>query len=161
VLKIEGEEIRDSAELRWLASTAGVGAARTVEIWRDGKLIKKKVQFGRLPGAAAQAGPEPREAPAAGAITGAGLTVAPLTAALRERFGLSAELSGLLVVAIDAASGAARGGIQVGDLIRQVGRTEVNSPAEFQSATAGVARGSLVRLRLQRGEATVFVAYTL
>ena len=161
VLKIEGEEIRDSAELRWLASTAGVGAARTVEIWRDGKLIKKKVQFGRLPGAAAQADPEPREAQAAGAITGAGLTVAPLTTALRERFGLSAELSGVLVVAIDAASGAARGGIQVGDLIRQVGRTEVNTPAEFQSATAGAARGTLVRLRLQRGEATVFVAYTL
>jgi Do/DeqQ family serine protease len=161
VLKIEGEEIKDSAELRWLASTAGVGADRSVEIWRDGKLIKKKVHFGRLPGAAAQAGPEPREAQSAGAVTGAGLTVAPLTAELRERFAVPDGLSGVLVVAIDAASGAARGGIQVGDLIRQVGRTEVSTPADFESATAGAARGSLVRLRLQRGEATVFVAYTL
>jgi serine protease Do len=94
-------------------------------------------------------------------VSGAGLTVAPLTASLRERFAVPDGLSGVLVVAIDAASGAARGGIQVGDLIRQVGRTEVNTPAEFESATAGAARGSLVRLRLQRGEATVFVAYTL
>ncbi len=161
VVTIGGEEIRDSAELRWLASTAGVGAERVVELWREGKLLKKKVKFGRLPGAAAQAGPDPSEQQAAGAVSGAGLSVAPLTAELRRRFAVPADLSGVLVVGIDAATGAARGGIQVGDLIRQVGRVEVTTPAEFQSATAAAARGSLIRLRIQRGEATVFVAYTL
>lgn len=161
VLTIGGEEIRDSAELRWLASTAGVGAERVVELWREGKLLKKKVQFGRLPGATAQAPADPAAPQAAGAVEGGGLKVAPLTAELRRRFAVPADLSGVVVVGIDAATGAARGGIQVGDLIRQVGRVEVNSPADFQSATAGAARGSLIRLRIQRGEATVFVAYTL
>ena len=161
VLTIGGEEIRDSAELRWLASTAGVGAERTVEVWREGKVTKKKVRFGRLPGAAAQAAPDPGAQQTAGAVTGAGLTVAPLTPELRQRFGVRPELSGVVVVAIDAATGAGRGGIQIGDLIRQVGRNEVASPADFQAATSGAARGTLVRLRLQRGEATVFVAYTL
>lgn len=161
VLTIGGEEIRDSAELRWLASTAGVGAERTVEVWREGKVTKKKVRFGRLPGAAAQAAPDPGAQQTAGAVTGAGLTVAPLTSELRQRYGVRPELSGVIVVAIDAATGAGRGGIQIGDLIRQVGRNEVASPADFQAATSGAARGTLVRLRLQRGEATVFVAYTL
>jgi serine protease Do len=163
ILKFGEDEVDDSGELRWLASVAGIGNEVPVVVWRDGRETQVRVTMGRLPGSGSS--PQGRErserAPSPDAHSAVGVVVAPVTPALAERFGISAERGGVVIVDFPDGSNASRAGLSIGDVIRQVGRIEVNTLDEFKRATSGIEPGSVVRIRVQRGDATVFVAYSL
>jgi len=63
-----------------------------------------------------------------------GITVEQLTPDLAKQLGLGAGASGVVVAEVDPAGPAAEAGIQPGDLILEVNRQPVRSPAEFKSA---------------------------
>jgi serine protease Do len=66
--------------------------------------------------------------------------------------------AGALVSDVLPGTAAARAGLQRGDVILQVGRTDVGSAAELARAVASVPRGQAVMLLVRRGRATQFVA---
>lgn len=85
----------------------------------------------------------PRERQVAEAETGGesgqatlGLTLAPLTPPLRERFGLEEDTQGTVVVGVAPNSPAAQRGFQPGDLITRANQSEVTSPEDLQQAIA-------------------------
>lgn len=63
-----------------------------------------------------------------------GLAVQPLTPAIAQQLGISAETQGLVVVEIDPAGPAADSGVQRGDVIEAVNQQPVRTVAEIRTA---------------------------
>ena len=63
-----------------------------------------------------------------------GLAVQPLTPAIAQQLGISAETQGLVVVEIDPAGPAADSGIQRGDVIEAINQQPVRTVAEIRTA---------------------------
>ena len=63
-----------------------------------------------------------------------GISVEPLTPDLAKQLGLGAGASGVVVAEVDPAGPAAEAGIQPGDVILEVNRQPVRSPAEIKTA---------------------------
>jgi serine protease Do len=57
VLAVDGVTVRDSAQMRWLISIAGVGKKVTIRLLRDGKTFDLPVKLEKLPETKAPGGP--------------------------------------------------------------------------------------------------------
>lgn len=86
-----------------------------------------------------------------------GITVAPLTSDLAKQLGLGAGASGVVVAEVDPAGPAAESGIQPGDVILEVNRQPVRSPAEIKVALQKSGSRPVVLL-VARDEKTLFLA---
>ena len=101
----------------------------------------------------------PDEAVIAPSIPGH-LTLSPVTADMREQYGLDDDIAGLVVVGVEADSDAETKGLREGDLITEVGQEAVNSAADMRDRieAAEEAGRSSVLLLVIRDEAPRFVA---
>ncbi|MBW8367941.1 MAG: PDZ domain-containing protein, partial [Arenimonas sp.] len=94
--------------------------------------------------------------PAAG--NALGVVVEALDAAARAERGLAAGEGVLVTRVVGLAARSA--GLSAGDVILQVGRTDVGSVAEFEAAAA-FKPGDEVRLLVRNARSTGFVTFTL
>ncbi|HSF96220.1 MAG TPA: PDZ domain-containing protein, partial [Thermohalobaculum sp.] len=132
-----------------------------VVVFRKGKTQTLKVTIGLLNETEAAAAQPAAEAGTE--LAGLGLTLAPLTDEGRSQFGLAEDVTGVLVTAVAAGSGAAEKGISPGDVIVEVGQEPVTTPAEVQAGIeAAVAAGrESVLLLIQSGADVRFVPLPL
>lgn len=79
-----------------------------------------------------------------------GVTLAPLTLAIRERLGVRTD-RGALVVGIDDSGPAAGAGVQPGDVIVRLGEAQVRGVEDLLGALRGHDPGQRVELGYQRG----------
>ena len=86
-----------------------------------------------------------------------GITVAPLTPDLAKQMGLGADASGVGGAEVDPAGLAAEAGIQPGDVILEVNRQPVRSPAEIKAALEKSGSRPVVLLVARDGK-TLFLA---
>jgi serine protease Do len=86
-----------------------------------------------------------------------GITVQPITPELAQRVGAQPG-EGLVVVDVDPEGPAARAGIREGDVVIEVNRDRVKSPADISKALARLKDGDMALLRVKRGGGAVFVA---
>ena len=89
-----------------------------------------------------------------------GLDVRPLTAEAARQLGLPTA-DGVVVAGVEAGSAADAGGVQTGDVIREVNRQPVRSMADFTRLTRALREGDRVTLLLQRADTALYVAFTL
>ena len=133
-------------------------------VFRDGKTVTLKVTLGRreeaegaVPAVAKGDGPE--QAPEATKEV-LGLTLAPLTDEMRSELGVSDDLVGLAVGAVDESSEAFEKGLRAGDVITEAGQQKVATIFDFEQRVAEVkeaGRKSLLLL-VRRGGDPRFVA---
>ena len=93
----------------------------------------------------------------------AGLSVQPLTADLRQAFGLDDQQNGVIVSEVIKGSPADRAGLQVGDIITALDGRALISAATILNAVAFAAEGDQLKLELLRNaeprSAKLIVAY--
>ena len=141
VTGFNGEPIESSTDLTRSVGATDPGETMRLEILRDGRRQTVNVRAGTRPAdiAAAAAGTvrpfsTPDEPEAAGGETVLDMTVSAVPAALRERYGLTGDASGVVVTAVEARSPAARAGAMEGFLIQRVNYTQVDTVAAFRAA---------------------------
>jgi len=66
-------------------------------------------------------------------VEGLGLSLAPISAALREQFEIGSEVKGVVVTKIAEGGAAAEKGLKPGDVIVEVNQEEVSSPSQVAS----------------------------
>ena len=138
---------------------AGTPPGRTValRIWRRGNEQELRATLGEFISVERPAQTDQEDSPEPRSNTGRlGLAVQPLTPALTQQLGLSAETQGLVVMAIDPVGPAADAGIQRGDVIEQVNQQPVRTVAELRDAVQRSGAAPLLLLVNHRGT-TVFV----
>ena len=148
-------DIGEYRELPWLAATAGVGRVMDVVLWRDGSEEALTVTMGRLPGTEGGSASVSVQGPTGEAF---GIRVGNVTPDVASDLGVP-DGTGVVVVQLDEGGSAARAGLRLNDVIVQVGDAPVVSTSQFETATSALAPAELVRLRVRRGSATVFVAF--
>ena len=167
VVSLNGEPTETSTELTRLVAAARPGSVMRLEILREDRRQTIEVRAGTRPadlsarGREATPGPDgtPGEPEAAAGVAVEGLTVAPVTAALRERYDVPTGVEGLVITAVAANSRAARLGIEPGIVILQANGRPVRSVDDFQGAVAAVRQagrpGILLLVRIPAGNRSI------
>jgi serine protease Do len=158
ILKLNGKDVNDDNVLRNQIAAAGPGASVTLTIWRDGKEQDIQATLTELTADNARAG----GGQGGSAETGGrlGITVATLTPEIAGQIGVPRNTQGVVVQEVDADGPAAQAGIEAGDVITQVNRQPVRSPADMRSALDRSPNGPALLLINRRGQ-TVFVPVPL
>lgn len=158
ILAIDGDDVAQVRELTRKIAKLAPNAKVELLVLRNGARKTLEVRIGRTPSEpdAVRAAAPPDASASEGAL---GLRLAELTPSARERFGVSEDIQGALVVGVDPASGAAEKGLQPGDVIVSVGQKAV---ASLEDAKREIERQKLERpsvlLRVVRGGDPIFVA---
>ncbi|WP_198144947.1 Do family serine endopeptidase [Pseudorhodobacter aquimaris] len=154
ITSFDGANVADTRELVRRVADAPVGEAVRVVVLRDGKTQTLSVTLGRRETAEAEpATSGPDAEPSSADVMG--LSVKPLTPDVAGELGLSADASGLAVVAVDETSEAYTKGLRVGDVITEAGQQKVVRVQDLQDRVAearDAGRKSLLLLVRRAGD---------
>jgi serine protease Do len=141
ITSVNGVAVKSSSELTREVAKASSGAVLRLELLREGKRRTLDIRSGVRPsekelaanqnGAGnAPGGSEPAAPPKAEVI---GLALTPLDEAARRRFGLPADVRGLVVEGVDQGADAATKGLRKGDVIVRANNKMLNTVSELSA----------------------------
>lgn len=139
ITRFDGKDVTEMRRLPRIVAETQVGRDVDVEIWRKGQLIYKKVKLGEMPeteDVASSGSSTPKAAGGQLSIEGLGLTLAPLSESLSEKYDIPSGTEGVLVAKVEQGGQAAERGLRAGDLILEVSREKVKSPKDFSDKIA-------------------------
>jgi serine protease Do len=125
VLSIDGKPVQSTGQLRNLIAASGVGTTVKIEILRGGEKRSHSAKLDRLPADEKVAGDSRSPSD-----TSAGLGLAPLDSAFRQKLGAPPTLNGVVVTGVKPGTPGARAGLREGDVIVQMDSKAVSNPAD-------------------------------
>lgn len=143
ILEFDGKPVRQSSDLPWLASTAGIGRKVQVGLVRKGARATVTITLSPRPGTT---DPSPRTPRSKGAELG--LVVSEITPDVARLFGLR-RLGGVVITMVEPGSQAEQVGVVRGEIVLQVGTAVISSLADYVKAQKGLGRGDNVMLLLE------------
>jgi serine protease Do len=149
ILSVDDVRTLHAGALRWRVSSKGVGRKVKLQVERNGKPVSLELTLGEKPKMTMEPIPltsgdvEPTRLTIGAAVDDVDLEVA------REA-GL-AEPLGVLVEEVSPGSVGAEAGLEEGDIVLKVNRTEIGSRDEFVRVLDEVSAGDWVRLYVRRG----------
>jgi serine protease Do len=151
ILELDGDPVRDSAELRMRVSNERPGREIRLGLFRNGERKSLVVKLAELPDDQA-----PRSsAPEAGIDLG--MELHPLTRELSRTYGTGPDAGSLVVTRVEPLTPADRAGMRPGDVLLEVGDRVVKSLADYRAALRASDLSVGVRLRIRRGDANRYV----
>jgi len=139
IVKFDSKDVLDMRHLPRIVAETEIGKSVPVEVIRKSARRTVSAKVGELEEneQVASAPAKEKEKPAAPAkeqkVEGLGLSLAPISAELREKFEIGSEVKGVVVTKIAEGGGAAEKGLKPGDVIVEVNQEEVSSPSEVAS----------------------------
>ena len=160
IVKVDGREVKNSAELPRIITAVRPGTKVTLNVWRKGAakdLVVTVAEMKEESAASTQKrGAAPKEKAKPNRM---GLVLSDLTDEQKKELDLKA---GVLVEDVTAG---VRGNVQPGDVILEVRSrgqvTEARSAADLNAMLAKLEKGASVTLRLKRGEQEFFATLRL
>jgi serine protease Do len=156
ITEFQGQPIKDSSQLRNLASQTVPGTQVRFKVWRDGKERELKAKLTEVDLAAAdpQTAPPDEGESTVGILTG--VRVEALTDNWSQRLRIPSGTRGVVVTEVDPESRAAVAGLRRGDVIEKIGQQTVTSVNDFNNAARQASREEVL-LRIRRGERGFFL----
>lgn len=157
ITAVNGTEVNDPNALRNLIASTAPGTKVTLTVFRDGREQKiqaavRELALNEQRSESAPAGSERR-----GGVMG--ISVQALTPELARQLGLPATTTGAVITDIDPSGPAAEAGVQPGDVILQVNRQPVRSPADVKAAV-GRSGSKPILLLISRQGQNIFLTVT-
>jgi len=151
ITSVNGEAVKDSRDLARKIAALAPGTSTKLRIFRYGQDKIITVTLGELPRASAENGAEEQRARSEASVLG--LTLAPASTVP------GAGDHGVVITEISPTSRAAESDLHIGDIILEVGRRAVNTPADFRKMVEEARAQSkrAVLLRITRDGTTTFV----
>jgi serine protease Do len=168
ILSFDGKDVPDMHRLPLMVAETDVDKTVDVVVFRKGQSVTLKVKVGELSAkesASEDSDDDQKEAtpaaPASEKVDDLGLTAAPLTDALRTRFGIKKTVMGVVVITVAPDSMAADVGMQPGDVISEAGQQEVKTPKDVSARVKEAKAGTKpLLLLINRKDDLQFVAIT-
>jgi serine protease Do len=149
ILKVDDKSMADVRAAARFVAMSRIGDVIPLQIWRNNTQLTVPVAIADLPDPPLPPAPTASQL-AVAAPTDPGLSLAPITPALRMQYSLTANQKGVVITNVSQSGSAAVLGLSSGDVILRVGTSLVNTPAEV--------RQRLAELRKQkRSDALVLV----
>ena len=165
IVRFDGQAIENMRDLPRAVVSAPIGKDVSVELLRGGETLDITVKIGRLP----EDEDEEAEADAEAAIEEEGgedqemieperedllgLSIAPLTEALRSKYGIGAGIEGVIITDVEPNSPAAQKHVKPGDVIVEVTQEEVRQPQDVVARLLAVKRSGRGRVLLLLSDA--------
>ncbi|HMK35861.1 MAG TPA: DegQ family serine endoprotease [Desulfomonilaceae bacterium] len=160
IVKFNGQPVSGAANLKNLVGREKPGSAAKLTIWRDKKTIDVSMNIGERNQKTMASTTQPAT-PSGGELSNElGIEIEKLPAAAAEQMGLK-EGEGVRIKEVNSEGVGSRMGLKSGDVIREVDDKPVTDVTEFQAAVKNAANNKLIRLKLQRGPALLYVASSL
>jgi len=156
IAEFNGQKVENSTQLRNLAAQTEPMTSVTIGVIRDGRKMDIRMILAERPKEGPEQAPlqeQPEEQPS----QKLGLGIQDLTPDIANQLGYKNE-QGVVVIDVGAGSPADDAGLQRGDLIKEVNRTQVRTGKEFEKAVRGLKSGDTVALTIRRGPNTFFQA---
>jgi serine protease Do len=154
IMAVNGKEIVESSDLPPIVGALPPGADVNVELVRDGKQKNIIVKLMALQEDTV-ASNTPESSPVPSEPSSIGISVTSVDAKTRSALGLAAGEGVQITRVVNPI--ALQSGLNVGDVILQVGRTPVSSQADFDKALKGYTSGDRVRLLVRDAQSTGLV----
>ena len=145
ILGFDGQSIRTMRDLPRAVAGGTVGKDVLLKVLRGGKAVDVTVTLGRLPEEDDDIA-EPQEGTEPEADDLLGLTIAPLTHELRDKFRISGKVEGVVITDVKPDSPAAKKHINVGDVIVEVTQEAVRKPEEVIARLRAVRKSGRPRV---------------
>ncbi len=153
VLEMDGKKVGKVADFRNKVSFTPPGTKVKLLIQRNGKEQTLIAEIGK------QETDDKGQPTESSKLSKLGFSLQKLTKDLAEKFEYQGQ-NGVLVTEVEPGSAAERAGIKRGDLIQEVNRAEVKTPADVRKAIEVNKRNSLLLL-VRQGESTRYLAIKL
>ena len=138
IINFAGQDVPDLRRFPRMVANTRVGSTVDVVVWRGGKEAPLKLRIGEqeeaekqnasAPGPARK--PQDKDAAIASDVEQLGLTLQRVTDQLREKYGLSDNVKGVIITKVAPNSPAAEKQLQAGDVILEVDQKPVTTPQE-------------------------------
>ena len=155
ILTFNGHAVEDMHALPLIVAETSIGATVPVKVWRNGKTETLQAVVGELPPETQVATNAPPQPPATAetAISSLGLSLAPVSGALRDKYHLGANQKGVVVTEVSPGGPASEKGLKPGDVVLEVQQQEVSTPSDVISRLDAVRREGRpsVLMLIQRG----------
>ncbi len=155
IIKFNGKKVKNTVELSTWVAAAGPDAEVTLTVLRDGKEKEIKVKLGQYP-----EGEEEVQAKSK-ASEKIGLEVSNITPELVQRYDLKVKKNGVVITGVKRGSVAAQSGLRPGDVILKVNRKDVKNVDDYARIVDKLKPGDTVLFYIQRGDANIFVAFSI
>lgn len=152
ILAFDGQEVDEARVLPRIVAAEPAGRHVDLVVWRNGSRATMAINVAEVSQPPRQVVASQPHSPAAGGFL-TGMQLVSLTGDLRRRLGLPKEVKGVAILGLADGSLAAGFGLQRGDIIEQVERHYVTTPAELDRRIqeAGVNGRSAILLLVRRG----------
>jgi serine protease Do len=160
IVSFDGKPVNESRDLPKLVGATKAGSNVAVDILRNGKPETVKVKIGTLPTerhAANSASPDNRDGTASEKL---GATLSALSPDARQQLGLDDSVQGAVVTSLKGDGPASSAGLQVGDVIVQVGSQPVAGPGDLETALGKLTTDAALLLVNRHGD-QIFVGVKL
>ena len=141
ILTFDGQPIENMRSLPRAVAATSIGKNVAVELLRKGKHLDLTVIVGRLPeGEEAEDAVKSEDAPALEPEREdlLGLSIAPLTDELRERYKIGRAIEGVVITEVKPNSPAAQKNVKPGDVIVEVTQEKVKQPQDVKARLLAV-----------------------
>jgi serine protease Do len=154
VTEFDKKKVDTPQDLQKAVAATAPGKGVPVKVWRDKTEKTLEIKIGETPddSVALKSTNKSR--------TMLGLDVRPITPEIARQLNLRGG-EGVLVFSVEDDSPAAEAGLQRGDVIREVNRQRVRNLQDYERATKEVKEGDRVTVLLQRGQQSLYVAFTV
>ena len=152
IVSVDGQTVTSARELIDAVSANRPGSKVRLGVIRDGKPLDLRVTLEERPGG------DEAEVTSGGsgedtATSRLGITVRQLTPQLRQMYGVSDEVAGVVVTGVDPMSPAAEKGLMPGDVITEADGQAVATPEALARQIDAIAKGDYLRLYVYRPRA--------
>ena len=154
IVEFNGETVEDTSDLQNKVVKTPPDTTVPVTIVRDRERTTLEITIAELD---LENEGQDRSARIEDLDTGFGMTLTDLTGQLSRRLRAPSDISGAVVSALQDRGAAARGGIQRGDIILEINRTEITQATEATSMLREVESGQTALFLVWRNGAEVFL----
>jgi serine protease Do len=155
ILELNGERIKNVTHLSTRIGSTDPGAKINIKVLRNGNEKSIPVTIGEYPAE------QPEASATKQSMENLGFTVSDITPALRSRYDIGDDETGIVVINVNQGSPAFQAGLREGDLILKIDRKPVASTDEFNDIIKDVEVGQPIALYLKRGDQKLFAAFSV
>jgi len=156
VKALDGKEVINTDDLRNRIAATSPGTWVTLNIIRDGKERDIRVRLAELPPDEQIVSPVTEKTEET-----IGITVSEITPGIASKFQFDSNEKGVVITNVNPSGVGASADLRVGDIIKKVNKTNIESVKDYDGAVKSLKKGDSVLMHVKRPDGSFFISFRI